>query len=173
MHDIAAAAGISRQAIYLHFATRAELLIGTTQYVDEVKGLAERLQPLWETQSGVALLADSVAAWGKYIPEVYGLAKALLRARATDDAAQAAWKTTVDCLRELCSRIVATLRAERRLRSGWTEQDAIDMLLAVLSITNWEQLTVEFGWSQAAYIEHMQVLLRRTFVREDDNTTDS
>lgn len=30
MTDIAKGAGISRQALYLHFATRAELLIATT-----------------------------------------------------------------------------------------------------------------------------------------------
>ena len=43
MGDIAKAAGISRQAVYLHFASRTELMIATTNYVDEVKGLNERL----------------------------------------------------------------------------------------------------------------------------------
>ena len=36
MGDIAKRAGISRQALYLHFATRAELLVETTFYLDEL-----------------------------------------------------------------------------------------------------------------------------------------
>ncbi|MCA9734998.1 helix-turn-helix transcriptional regulator, partial [candidate division KSB1 bacterium] len=42
--DVAAAAGVSRQAVYLHFGSRTELMIATTAYVDEVKGLNDRLQ---------------------------------------------------------------------------------------------------------------------------------
>ncbi len=37
------------------------------------------------------LLDRSVEVWGNYIPEIYGLAKALLIARETDDATAAAW----------------------------------------------------------------------------------
>ena len=37
MSDIAKAVGISRQALYLHFPTRAELLISTTRHIDSVK----------------------------------------------------------------------------------------------------------------------------------------
>ncbi len=46
MSDIAKAAGISRQAVYLHFGSRTELMIATSNYVDEVKGLNERLKRL-------------------------------------------------------------------------------------------------------------------------------
>ena len=36
MADIAKATGISRQAVYLHFATRAELLIAAARHLDAV-----------------------------------------------------------------------------------------------------------------------------------------
>jgi AcrR family transcriptional regulator len=45
MSDIAKRAGISRQAVYLHFANRADLLIAATFYVDELKDSAARLAP--------------------------------------------------------------------------------------------------------------------------------
>jgi len=48
MSDIAKAAGISRQALYLHFDSRTELMIATVHYVDEVKGLNERLEKFQE-----------------------------------------------------------------------------------------------------------------------------
>ena len=43
MSDVAKAAGVSRQAVYLHFKTRAELLIALTRHIDEVEHVEERL----------------------------------------------------------------------------------------------------------------------------------
>ena len=42
MSDIAKQAGISRQAVYLHFPTRSKLLIATTRYLDDIKGIEAR-----------------------------------------------------------------------------------------------------------------------------------
>ncbi len=76
MSDIARAAGISRQAVYLHFASRTDLMIATMNYVDEVKGLDERLNLFNSAKTGIELLEACVDVWGNYIPEIYGLAKA-------------------------------------------------------------------------------------------------
>ena len=56
MSDIAKRAGITRQALYLHFSTRAALLIATTYYLDEVKGVEERLVASRTAQTGVERL---------------------------------------------------------------------------------------------------------------------
>ena len=42
MADIAKAAGVSRQALYLHFPSRAELLVATTRHIDKVKNVDAR-----------------------------------------------------------------------------------------------------------------------------------
>ena len=56
MSDIAKAAGISRQAVYLHFASRADLLVAATQYLDEVLEIDRRLAPSRAATSGVERL---------------------------------------------------------------------------------------------------------------------
>lgn len=53
MGDIAAAAGISRQAVYLHIASRTELLVATTRYLDEALEADTRLAPSRATNTGV------------------------------------------------------------------------------------------------------------------------
>lgn len=90
MSDIAKAAGISRQAVYLHFESRTDLMIATTRYVDEVKGLNERLKAFHEAATGLELLDAIVDVWGNYIPEIYGIAKALISTQDTDEATAAA-----------------------------------------------------------------------------------
>jgi AcrR family transcriptional regulator len=167
MRDIAEVVGISRQAVYLHFGSRTELMIATVQYVDEVKGLDDRFKQFYTATRGIERLEICIDVWGNYIPEIYGLAKALLSTRDTDDAAAAAWKSAIGCLHDACREIVEALERERSLAPGWSRHDAIDMLWTMLSIHNWEHLTIECGWSTPQYIGWMKTLLKRTFV---DNT---
>ncbi len=45
MGDIARESGVSRQAVYLHFASRTELLNAATRFVDERLEVDRRLAP--------------------------------------------------------------------------------------------------------------------------------
>ena len=164
MSDIARAVGISRQAVYLHFASRTELMIATMNYVDEVKGLYERLNQLQSVKSGVGLLDKLIEIWGKYIPEIYGLAKAMLMTKDTDEAMGAAWNNSMGCLRDVCQQVINTLAQEGRLASTWSIEEATDMFMAIISISDWEQLVKECNWPNEQYINRIQILLKRTFV---------
>ena len=64
MSAIAKQTGISRQALYLHFASRTELMIATTEYVDEVKGLYQRMETIRTATSGTGKLEAYVDVWG-------------------------------------------------------------------------------------------------------------
>lgn len=165
MSDVAKASGISRQAVYLHFASRTELIIATTNYVDELKGLNQRLIQFESANTGIERLEAIVDVWGNYIPEIYGLAKALLNTRDTDEATAAAWNGCMACLRDVCQLTIESLDREGKLAPEWTPQTAIEMFWTMISISNWEQLTVECGWTTKQYVERMKVLLTRSFVK--------
>jgi AcrR family transcriptional regulator len=166
MSDIAAVAGVSRQAVYLHFASRADLLIAATRHGDEVLGLEGRLRPYREATGGVAKLEAFVTFWGQYIPEIYGLARALLTARETDAAAAAAWDDRMAAVRDGCRTVIEALQRDDVLAPHWSRDEAIDLLWTLLSIRNWEALTIDCGWSREQYTERMQVLARRALVYE-------
>lgn len=164
MGAIAAAAGISRQAVYLHFASRTELLIETLDYVDRVKGLDARLAQLDLAAGGAELLDASVEIWGNYIPEIIGMARTLLKTREGDEAMAAAWQAKMGCLRDVCRGIVEILGREGLLASRWSPGEATEVFMVILSIGNWEQLIHESGWSQSRYIDCMKKLLRSTLL---------
>src|SRR5262249_50184581 len=109
LEDIAQAAGVSRQALYLHFGSRAELFIATVRYVDDVLHLSERIQKVCETNNGIFGLEEYVALWGNYLPEIHGLAKALLALRDTDEAAAAAWADRMEATYQGCLVIMQQL----------------------------------------------------------------
>ena len=166
MGDIAKAAGISRQAVYLHFASRTELLVAATKYLDEVLDVDRRLAPSRAAKCGVERLALYIEFWGNYIPEIYGVAKALLLAQDTDEAAAAAWQDRMLAMRDGCRAAIDALHSDGRLAPGWTQKKATDVLWTMLLVPNWENLTRECGWSNQQYVRWMKTLAERTFVKE-------
>ena len=164
MSDIAKAANVSRQAVYLHFESRTELMIATTRYVDEVKGLDERLKLLQTTKNGTELLEAVIEVWGNYIPEIYGIAKALLNTRDTDEATATAWNGCMRGLRDACESAIDTLHNEDMLASEWSKDEAIQLFWTTLSVHNWEQLTTECGWSTSQYVQRTKIFLNRALI---------
>lgn len=170
MGDVAGAAGVSRQAVYLHFGSRAELLVATARYLDEVLGLDERLRRFRAATEGVERLEAYVEFWGNYVPKVYGMARALMAERETDEDAAAAWDDRMGAVRTSCLNIIEALRRDGMLVRGWSCEEAADLLWTMLSVRNWEQLTIERGWSTKQYVGRMQELSKRTFVRGLEGT---
>ncbi|MCW9032610.1 MAG: TetR/AcrR family transcriptional regulator [Rhodospirillales bacterium] len=166
MSDIAKRAGISRQALYLHFSTRAELLIETTFYSDEINKSDERLIPSRTAKTGVERLEAYVEAWANYIPEIYGMGKALMAMRDTDEAAAKAWDQRMWDMKEGCEAAINALARDKTLSPLYPPAHATDLLWAMLSIRNWEQMTIECGWSQEKYVKTIKSLTKHTFVRE-------
>lgn len=166
MTDIAKQAGISRQALYLHFGKRSALLIATTHYLDEVKGVEKRLAPSRKAQSGIERLDAYIEAWGSYIPEIHGIAKALLAMKDTDEAAAQAWDERMQAMRQGCEAAINSLDGDNVLSPDHSPNQATDILWTMLSVRNWELLTIECGWPQEKYIDTLKSLARRIFVAE-------
>ncbi len=166
MGDIARETGISRQAVYLHFASRTDLLIAAIRYTGDQLDVDGRLAPSRAARTGLERLRLYIDFWGNYIPEIYVLAKALMIAQDTDEAAAAAWKDRMWAMRDGCRAAIDALHADGTLASGWTRAKAIDALWTMLLVPNWENLTIECGWSTEEYIRWMTNAAERTFVAE-------
>lgn len=157
MTDIAKAAGISRQAVYLHFPTRAELLIALTRWMDEENNVDDRLADSRAAQ-GEERLRAYVAAWTGYIPMIYGVGKALMAMYDSDPEARAAWNDRMAAMRHGCTAAVQALATSGHLRDDLDETRATDLLWSLLSVRMWEHLRQDCGWSQETYVTEIQRL---------------
>jgi len=162
MADVAAGAGISRQAVYLHFGSRAELLIETIRFIDERNGLPQRLAAIQSIESGIEKLERCVQVWGDYLPVIQGISRALLMLRDSDPEVMAAWDETVRCLSDVCRDCLVTLKNQGLLSREWTVPRATIMLTGMLSIPCWEELQ-RMGWSNREYIKNLKLSVRKTF----------
>ena len=164
MSDIAKAAGISRQAVYLHYPNRAELLIATTRHIDAVKDVDARLAESRAAKTGMERLRAFVRAWGDYIPEIHGVAKALMAMQETDAAAAAAWVDRMAAVRHGCKAVVDALKRDGRLAPEHGPKQATDLMFSLLSVHAWETLTRDCGWPQKRYIEVTTALCEKALV---------
>ena len=151
MSDIATAVGISRQALYLHYPTRAELLIATTKHIDKVKKVNQRLELSRAAGSGIERLHFFIKAWGGYIPEIHGMSVALRNMRENDKAAAEAWDERMQAVRHGCQAAVRAIEKDGKLKSDLSEQVATDILWTLLTVENWEKLVLDCTWSQSEY----------------------
>lgn len=161
MGAIATEAGVSRQAAYLHFGTKAELLLAVVAYVDEVEGLPHLLSRIRDAPSGVEGLRRFVDLVAALTPRVYRVGIALAAAAEHDAAARAAWRDRMDARRATCRSLAARLEAEDSLSDGLTAGEAADLLWALSSMRVFEDLVESRRYSVRRYrgmLEH--VLLR-------------
>lgn len=165
MSDIAKASGISRQALYLHFPKRADLLIAATRHVDKIKNVDARMAESRAAQTGRARLRAFVDAWGNYIPEIHSCSVALRAMAADDPEAAAAWDDRMRAVRHGCAAAVEALARDGSLQPDLSRETATDLIWALMSVETWERLTKTSGWSQDQYISAMQSLTARAVCR--------
>ncbi|TLP69190.1 TetR/AcrR family transcriptional regulator [Parasedimentitalea maritima] len=163
MSDVSTEAGVSRQAVYLHFKNRADLLIAATHFLDEKLDTDARLAASRTAQSGQDRLQAFVTAWGNYIPEIHRIAKVLISMSETDEAAASAWETRMQDMREGCAAAIDALNADGTLSPDFNTEDATDLLWTMLSVHNWEHSTGACGWSQEKYLTMLALTTQKLF----------
>lgn len=147
LEDIAEAAGVSRQAVYKsHFASKADLLLALVRHVHESKKLDELIAPVLAAQAPVDRLEKTIFAIVDIQTRLHDFSL-LLSAAATSDAdARGAWRDRVEVKRSAIHLAVSLVDAQGQLRPEWSVEQAVDLLLTLLSAESYQELVVQRGW---------------------------
>jgi AcrR family transcriptional regulator len=159
MAEIAAAARVSRQAVYLHFSDRAVLMLALVRHADVKGGLAEELRKIRDAPDALAALREMVALQARMNPKIWAVARSLEAVRRTDKAAERGWQDRLQHRLEGARQLIARLQQEGRLRPGLDPAAAADLLWSVTSLRTWEDLVLERKWGPRRYEQHVHSLM--------------
>lgn len=155
MADVARAAGVSRQAVYLHFPSRGQLFMAVVRQMDDEADIRARCTHALSTPDPTEALRAFIATWLGFVATIRPVATMLLAARNTDHDAWAAWEDRMGELRSGYQHATRRLAAAGRLRSGLHARGAADLAWALTSVPVWEQLVVDRGWTAARADRHL------------------
>lgn len=149
MADVARAAGLSRQAIYLHFPDRKTMLIALALRAKEEHPTVR----INEAPSARAALAAVVARMAEIHPKVWPVVRAL--------EIESGERSALANFRPLAERF----QAEGALAPHLSLQTAADILATLLSRSVWQDLVLGCGWDSARYKSHIVFLATSAVTR--------
>jgi AcrR family transcriptional regulator len=157
LEDIAAAAGVSRQAVYKsHYASKAELLLDLVRHVHVTEKLDELTEPIRHAKSGLDMLELTIVAAVRIEERVHELSVVMSAAALTDPGAAAAWRDRMTGKRDVLRAALERTRTEGHLASTWTVEEGIDLIMALTSVDTYQQLVVDRGWKPDALIARVR-----------------
>ncbi len=162
--EIAKRAGVSRQALYLHFGDRSGLFVALVDYVDMSLGSGEIRDHVFGAPTGVETLRRWVEALSWYTGKIDRLTQILEWGQYEDQALAAGWRNRMNRRRELILGVAERIAEEGRLDEGWTTAEAADLIYAITMPGPWRELTREVGWSEQEYAERVWRLLESSLL---------
>lgn len=164
--DVAESAGVSRQAIYLHFGDRAGLFVALVDHVDVSLGSADMRAHVFGAPTGTESLRRFITTLSWYTAKIDVVSYFLESAQYQDPGLRAAWRNRTNRRLDIIRTIVERIAAEGHLAKGYTVDTAVELIYAVTLPGVWRELTRELGWPQEQYAEHLTQMVQRAFIKE-------
>lgn len=158
--EIARAAGVSRQTVYVNFGSRAGLLMAMVEHRDSKSPELAKMRAVQPEEGPDEVLELVVRSWFQYVEAIFPVAHALQTAAGGDSDARLAWESRMTRLRRGLLALMQRLQAERRLARGWTPEAATDWCYHIMHMDAWQHLVVEMGWKPQEVVQRTLATLR-------------
>jgi AcrR family transcriptional regulator len=159
--EIATAAGVSRQAIYLHFGNRAGLLTAIARYLDTTSLLVREIMATVREDHTKAGVKKFIRLWFEHAAVVFPFNRAIEVAAASDADAHAAWEDRAGAHLRTVRLMVDGLAESGQLAGRWTREEAADWFYSRIHPDVWNQLVVDRKWPPKRLLERVTESLWR------------
>jgi AcrR family transcriptional regulator len=158
--DVADRAGVSRQAVYLHFGDRSGLLVALVDFIDVSLGAVQIRAHVHGGATGVESLQRWIETMSWYSAKIDRVTQVLETSQYQDEALAAAWRDRMGRRQMHLRSIVERIAAEGQLAEGWSVDTVVDLIYVVTMPGPWRELTRELGWTAEQYTQNLTRLAR-------------
>ena len=164
LSEVAERAGVSRQAVYLHFGDRNGLLLALVNHMDETLDLGASLAHVQAAPTGYELLERAMRLNTDFWTAVCPVAQVLEAAQHDDEALGAAWRDRMELRQMAFGMMIRRIADLHELAAEWSLEEASALLYAVAHFDTWRELTHQLRWTDDHYVKAMTLLLRRALL---------
>lgn len=165
--DVATAAGVSHQGLYLHFRGRSALLVAMLPHMVETFDIPRLHQQVLDAPDGPSAIDRMVGFLGLLNQRLDSIAWVLEEAQHLDETFGHDWRRRVAGLRDsIESDVITRLSKEGTLRREWSVSEATDLFLAITTLGAWRELTGELGWTTGQYTKNATRIIRTALLSD-------
>lgn len=164
--QVAERAGVSRQAVYLHFGNRSTLLVEMARRVDHSSGFRKRLAAA-RTGTPSASFRRTLKVWFDYLPTILPVARALEAASLTGGEGASAYLDRMSDWRDGLHIAVERLAEADLLSPRWDVEAATDWVWANVHPTTFHHLVEERGWPASRVASTVVATLERELIEQN------
>jgi AcrR family transcriptional regulator len=161
LERVADAAGVTRQAVYLHFGSRGRFLADVVEHIGANDIFATAGAIVRDAPDGEAALRGLIELRARRSRRAYQVTTAFNSAIHADADAARIWKERQVRRLALFREVARRLEAEGRLRDDLTVSDAAALMWSTVSFESWHYLGETNGWSARRFTKRIHALLMR------------
>lgn len=150
--DLAAAAGVSRQTLWLAFGSRAALLLEMVRHHDRTRPELAELIGLARIGADGPALRDFARVWLGYLPEVQPVAVQLEAGAGAGDEARAAWENRMVNGLLTGLRAIAGRAAAAGHLGGQDPEELAVTIWGLIAPSAWALHVDRLGWAPARFV---------------------
>ena len=163
LEAVAKRAGISRQAIYLHFDSKAALLQSLHERIND-RDVVPVMSRVWDAPDALAGLETFATATTTSASAIVGIYTALEAAGRSDPEVAASMRLGNQRRYADCLRLATWLDDDGLLATGVTRRHAADVIWTVANIPTFVLLIRDRRWSHARWTAWVVDTLRTTLL---------
>jgi AcrR family transcriptional regulator len=163
--DVADRAGVSRQAVYLHFGDRSGLLVALVDFIDVSLGAVQLRAHIHGGATGVESLQRWIETMSWYTAKIDRVTQVLESSQYQDEALAAAWRDRMGRRQMHIRSIVERIAEEGRLAEVWSVDVAVELIYVITMPGAWRELTRELGWTGEQYTQNLTRLVQAALLK--------
>lgn len=161
LEAVAKKAGVSRQAIYLHFASKADLLTALHAHIYDTDVLPSlERHPIWTAPTALDALDATIAVDAEVASKVWRIHEALVLARRHHAEVDATLRPREEERYQEFVRLGRWLKREGELPPRMRVATFADVMWGLLSLGTFQNLVIERGWSTDRFITWVRATIR-------------